>query len=300
MRKKRIFLSIAVLMCLFFAMPVSAEEMIPYSRELSGERLKPRIVDEAGILSADELEDLQSTLDDMSKRHACDVVIAIADSLDGMDAQSYADDYFDYNGFGMGDADGGIVFLISMGEREWAFSTYGYGVDAFTDKALEHMEDEILPYLSDGDYYEAFLTYTKEADAALTYARELETSENISIGEHLYYEEEQSLLTRLLKVLSYLPISILIGMAVAYIHKCHAVKQYSGVIDNQRSMTKSYASNMRLTKNQTLPMGRGVHRIHSPRKKQNDGGHVHHGHVGSSTMHHSSSGRSHGGRSGRF
>ena len=41
----------------------------------------------------------------------------------GKTAEAYADDYYDYNGYGYGENDDGLLLLVSMGEREWAITT---------------------------------------------------------------------------------------------------------------------------------------------------------------------------------
>ena len=72
---------------------------------------------------------------------------------------AYADDFYDYNGYGYGDSRDGILLLISMEERDWRISTCGYGITVFTDAGQEYISDKFLPYLSDGDYSEAFTKY---------------------------------------------------------------------------------------------------------------------------------------------
>lgn len=309
MRKTYLGVLLALFMCLSPVMAVYADEsLIPYDSGVPNEALKPRLVDAADLLTENEENTLLAHLDEISERQQCDVVLVTTNSLEGMWAQDFADDYYDYNGFGMGDAHDGIVLVVSMGEREWAFSTCGYGIDAFTDSTLYYMEDMIIPYLSDGDYYGAFLTYADQADLALTHARELETAEHVEDGENPYYgediyyaEEKTSLFDVLISVVSLIPISIIIGTIIAFFQKKRAEKQYSGLVNNSRAMTKLYSSNMNLTQDQVMLVGRGVHRIHSPRKKPNSGGSSSRSsRVGRSSVHRSSSGRSHGGRSGRF
>ena len=78
----------------------------------SSEKKLPRFVDNAGLLSEDEADDLTKKLDDISKRQNLDVVIITVDSLEGHTATEVADDTFDYNGFGMGNNLDGILFLI--------------------------------------------------------------------------------------------------------------------------------------------------------------------------------------------
>lgn len=80
--KKRISLFLtAILLCLACAFPVWAGT-------------EDRLVDQAGLLSADEQDTLSASLDDISERGEVDVVIVTTDSLRGKTAQEYADDYF--------------------------------------------------------------------------------------------------------------------------------------------------------------------------------------------------------------
>ena len=305
MKRIRLSLLMAIFMCMSpVTVAYAYDTLIPYDSGMPDEAIKPRLVDAADLMTDQEESTLLAHLDEISERQQCDVVVLTTDSLDGMWAEDFADDYFDYNGFGMGADYDGILFVVSMSEREWAFSTSGYGIDAFTDSTLSYMEDMIIPYLSDGDYYGAFLTYADQADAALNHARELEMGDYTLGEEHPYYEDQGStLLNKLKTVILLVPISVIIGTILAFIQKLRAQKQYSGLINDNRAMTKSYASNMRLTKDQVLLVNRGIHRIHSPRKKNNSrggGGGSRTSHVGRSSVHRSSSGRSHGGRSGRF
>ncbi|MEI3339176.1 MAG: TPM domain-containing protein [Eubacterium sp.] len=59
-----------------------------------------------------------------------------------------------------------------MEEREWHISTTGYGITALTDAGIEAISEQFLPYLSDGDYEEAFLTFADTCDEFVTQAKE--------------------------------------------------------------------------------------------------------------------------------
>ena len=277
------------------------ETLIPYDSVMPDEALKPRLVDAADLMTDSEEASLLSYLDEISEKQECDVLVVTTDSWEGMYAQDFADDYYDYNGFGMGEDHDGILLAISMGEREWAFSTLGYGIDAFTDLTLDYMEDRIIPYLSEGDYYGAFMTYAQEADAALEHARTLETGDYEWGEENPYYEahtQKRSVFDYLKVVGIALVLSVLIGMVLGFLQKVVALKAYSGLINDTRENTMSYASNLKLTKDQVIMVNHGVQRIHSPEDDDDDDSRK--SHVGRSTVHRSSSGRSHGGRSGRF
>ena len=68
-----------------------------------------RLVDYAGLLEDDEAETLEKKLDQISEDYDCDVVIVTEESINGARPMDYADDFFDYNDYGMG-ADKSVFF----------------------------------------------------------------------------------------------------------------------------------------------------------------------------------------------
>lgn len=79
------------------AVPAFAEGMIPDERQL------PRLVDEAEILNTAEEYKLEAELDRISEEHQCDVAVVTTMGTTNRGAQAYADDFYDYNGYGMGE-----------------------------------------------------------------------------------------------------------------------------------------------------------------------------------------------------
>ena len=73
-----------------------------------------RLTDSAGLLSEGEAQNILTKLDEVSERQKFDIVILTVDSLEGATATEYADDFFDYYGYGYGEEKDGILFLISM------------------------------------------------------------------------------------------------------------------------------------------------------------------------------------------
>lgn len=144
------------------ATPVLAEESSKVSKDY--------VVDNADLLTQTEENELSEKLQDISDELQFDVVVVTTNSTGSKTATEYADDYFDYNGYGRGSNDDGALFLVDMGDRKWAISTSGYGIEAIVDSALDDMEEEIVPYLKSGDYDGAFnefadLTYDIVNDA---------------------------------------------------------------------------------------------------------------------------------------
>lgn len=119
----------------------------------------PYIVDDADLISADEEATLDAYLESESKKLNFDIVVLTVDSLDGKTAEEYADDYYDYNGYGYGESHDGCLLLVAMDDREWHLSTTGYGITALTDAGIEYISNHFLDDLSNGDYINAFNMY---------------------------------------------------------------------------------------------------------------------------------------------
>ena len=159
--KKRIFMVYFALVLLFFPVsPVFAAEDAP------------RLVDGADLLTDSEETALRDKLDEISERQQVDLVIVTTDSLEGKSPMEFADDFYDYNGYGFGDSYDGVLFLISMEERDWHISTTGFGITAITDAGREYISENFLEDLSDGEYGAAFTTFAELCDAFITQARE--------------------------------------------------------------------------------------------------------------------------------
>ena len=112
--KKKIWCCLFSLLWMFVLIfPVMASE-IP---DIPTERQKPLLVDEAGLLSEEESSTLINKLEEISQRQKNEVAVVTVNSLEGKTAEAYADDYYDYNGYGYGENDDGLLLLVSMGER---------------------------------------------------------------------------------------------------------------------------------------------------------------------------------------
>lgn len=241
------------------------------------ERQLPRLVDAAGLLTEEQVEKLTEKLDEISKRQNLDVIITTVDSLEeGCTATEYADDFFDYNGYGMGNRYDGILFLLSMEERDWAISTHGYGITVFTDAGQEYMVDSIIDDLSDGNYYTAFSQFADLADDFITQAKTGEPYDSRNLPK---------------KPMSpiWIFISILGGALIAFLIT-GGMKSSLKSVSKQRVANKYLVSTtMSSFSNQDLYLYSVVTKTEKPKESKQ----------GSST-HQSSSGRTHGGSSGKF
>jgi uncharacterized protein len=111
------------------------------------------VVDQAGLFSAAEAEALASRADALSTQYQLDVVIVTTDDSEGKTARAYADDFFDGQGYGRGADRDGILFLIDLDNREAYISTSGSGIRYLTDQRINTVLDQVLAAgLADGQY----------------------------------------------------------------------------------------------------------------------------------------------------
>lgn len=150
-----------MLLCGVSMLPAAALDLIPE------ERTQDLVVDEAGVLTPDELASLNSNALTIEETWEMDVAVAIVPSLDGKSAMDYADDYYDYNGYGYGMNDDGILLLISVGDREYWMTCYGRGSESFSPGRRDHMAENFTAYLADNDWGGAANSFLRDANRYL-------------------------------------------------------------------------------------------------------------------------------------
>jgi len=150
--KKRIFCLTAVIF-LFCSLVFSSVTAAVYSE------LLPRIIDEASLLTSSEKELLNERIkNEILSVYSFDTVILTTANLDGKLIEDYANDFYDFKGYGVNDSYDGIILVISVaqGERGYAMSASGYGQTVFTDYGIDYIGSEIKPFLSSEKYNDAF------------------------------------------------------------------------------------------------------------------------------------------------
>lgn len=163
--KKILGIVLVVLLSLPLTMNVFAEVSIP------DERLLPRMVDNSDLFTDEEETTLLERLDEISERQQVDVAVVTTTDLEGKTPEAYADDWYDYNGYGFSESRDGLLFLISTGERDWHISTCGYGIEAFTDAGIQYMSEKFLPDLKQDKFYEACMVFADLSDEFITQAK---------------------------------------------------------------------------------------------------------------------------------
>jgi uncharacterized protein len=135
-------------MILFFTVQIFSEGSGP-----------DRIVDNAGILSVSQKNDLISLIDTIAAAYNFDLVIVTETSIVDKSPMQYADDFFDYNGYGMGNGRDGCLFLQVTGSRDMWISTSGRGINVLNPYAYNKLESETVKLLRAGNSYAAFRAF---------------------------------------------------------------------------------------------------------------------------------------------
>ena len=239
-----------------------------------------RLADNAELLTGSEQESVREKLDDVSEKYQCDVVVVTAVSLQGKTAEAYADDYFDYNGYGYGSDRSGIMLLVAINERKWAFSPRGEAIHSFTDDGLAYMEEEVLPYLSDDDYAGGF---KKFASLCETFLKKAEDGTP-------YYGDNMPKTALPLEVTGAVALG---GIALGFGGTAIMKGQLKSVRAKDTATDYVRQGSFQLNRQADTYLYSRVTKVPRPKDTDRGGG-------GHSSTHMGSSGASHGGRSGSF
>lgn len=129
---------------------------IPFAQALSN-----HVNDNAGLMAHEEIDELEALAGTISSATGLDLVILTVNDLGGRSPASYADSFYDSNGY----SDDGMLFLLAMAERDWYISTCGEAIRIFDDRDIETLLDAGLPWFSGGEYFEGFREVLHNVDA---------------------------------------------------------------------------------------------------------------------------------------
>lgn len=142
------------------------------------------LIDDADLLNDDEEELLLDHIDRLQDAHGMDFIIHTTPDTYGKDIATYCDDYYDNGNY----AADGLIFVISMAERDYYTSTCGILVDNLDYYTLESICEPVVPYLSSGEYYNAFDIYLDQIDAYLSGDWYSSGNGSADFNEDYYYD----------------------------------------------------------------------------------------------------------------
>lgn len=291
---------ICLLICTFLVMG----SMAVWADQTGAVSGQPRVFDQAGLFSETEIIQLEEKIAQCRKSTKMDVVIVSAYADGERSAEEYADDYYDYGGFGVGKKASGVLLLYYMdgpGQPggECYISTTGTMINMLTDERIESILDDVYGDLGNRDFAgatEHFLedvkVYVKEGVESGQYTYDRDTGEIVRYHSIRLYEVAIAMVIA----------GILAGSVCLDIKKRYAMKQSSREVSNSLQAYRADCA-FHFSVAGDKMVNKYVRSVPIPRNTSSgSGGRGHSGSssAGRSTIHTSSSGRSHGGGGRRF
>ncbi len=147
------------------------------------------VSDEADIISAYIEEQIDELAAEIKRDHGFNVYVATVRSLDFKTAEAYADDLYD-SLFSLNSDE--ILLLISTEYRDYAVSTSGNAIGLFNeDQRIDKLTDTVVEYLREDDYSAAALSFVKLTRSCLDAVEAYEQSktENADAWRNSYNSE---------------------------------------------------------------------------------------------------------------
>ena len=291
---------ICLLICTFLVMG----SMAVWADQTGAVSGQTRVFDQAGLFSETEIIQLEEKIAQCRKSTKMDVVIVSAYADGERSAEEYADDYYDYGGFGVGKKASGVLLLYYMdgpGQPggECYISTTGTMINMLTDERIESILDDVYGDLGNRDFAgatEHFLedvkVYVKEGVESGQYTYDRDTGEIVRYHSIRLYEVAIAVVIA----------GILAGSVCLDIKKRYAMKQSSREVSNSLQAYRADCAFCFSVAGDKM-VNKYVRSVPIPRNTSSgSGGRGHSGSssAGRSTIHTSSSGRSHGGGGRRF
>ena len=241
-----------------------------------------KIYDDADLLSDYEEQLLREKAQEFVDEYDMDLVIVTTLYNEGKGTEGYAQDFYDYNGFGVGSTYDGILFLIdrTYGYNDTWMVTAGNAILVYDDARINSILDDIY-YAKDDGYYAMFETFISSS----SYYAELgiaPSNEDMEIDENGNYVEKREF-----------PLgkSLIISFAVSTIVVVILLLKNKMVKKETRAAAYLDQSTINFSRKEDRFITTYTTRTYSPRNTSSGGG----GSSGGSSISRGSSGRSHGG-----
>ena len=125
-----------------------------------------KVYDYAQVLTTEEEQNLKKDIDLYIANHNMDMAVVTVKYHSKSSTMAYADDFYDYNGFGIGSNFDGVIFVLDFTFWEngdiW-MSTTGNAINVYTDSRIDSILDSVVAKKNWG-YYEMFNTFIEKSN----------------------------------------------------------------------------------------------------------------------------------------
>lgn len=139
--------------------------VIAINGSLTVKAAERRVYDYAGLFTEKDALKIEKRVAAFREHIPYDIVIVTTDDTNGKDTMTYADDFYDYGGFGTGTEKSGVLLLIDMENREIWISTCGDMIYILTDQKIDKILDKVYGGVAAEDYKSAALKFIRQTES---------------------------------------------------------------------------------------------------------------------------------------
>jgi uncharacterized protein len=138
--------------------------LVPWNTGMAQSSAKKLIYDEAGLLSREQLVELEAMANQLGPVRETDIMIYTSRNSANADVMRMTQDFYDDNAPGFDKPHGNAVILtLDMRNREVYLAGFYKAKEYLDDSRLDKIRSRITPDLSNGDYGSAFRKYIQTA-----------------------------------------------------------------------------------------------------------------------------------------
>lgn len=252
------------------------------------------IRDDAGLLDSDEKLELEKLAREVCDEYDFQLVVVTVNGTDGKDMAAFADELYEEGDY----LEDGAVLVLNMLSRDWYISTAGRGEYALSDYKIDLVADEVIPYLSAGDYFEGFRLFIEECKQHVeSYDNGSYVPDDSDYHDYGDGNENKAVERRGVNPL-WIPGSIMAGLLSALIATGSMKGQMNNVSPRTNASGYTKKGSLNLTEKQDTFLYNTVSRVPRPKDDSNRSGPS--GGSFGGGIHMSAGGVSHGGHGGKF
>lgn len=122
-----------------------------------------KIYDFADLYTDEQEKELYSLVTNYIDDYDLDLAIVTIKENTKDSTEAYAQDFYDYNSFGITDSHNGILFLVDMANREFYMLNSGAGITMYTDRRVDECLDAAFSEIASGNYYGGTKAFIEKA-----------------------------------------------------------------------------------------------------------------------------------------
>lgn len=132
------------------------------------------VTDDYGLFTNDQRAALEAKATQLAQDYNMGVYLLVVDNMGARDTSSaqrtnFATSFYRANDLGLGSGKDGVLFVLAPGSREYVTIAYGQGSYSFSDEGINAMEENVVSYLSNDNWYKGAEAYYSSIGEQLEY-----------------------------------------------------------------------------------------------------------------------------------